>query len=112
MGIASKNRPVSAVNAEVLPFTRSSFAVAAVTGLLLFSSNAVKYSANPYFLVKMLFMGMALINIGVFHLILQRGIGTWDTAAKPPSNVRLAGAISFFAWIVVVAAGRWIAYVE
>ena len=34
----------------------------------------------------------------------------WDRAEKPPPRVRLAGAVSLFAWAGVIAMGRMIAY--
>src|SRR5436190_21112478 len=56
LGIASKGRAVSRLSEEVLPLTWMGFIVAVITGLLLFVSNAVKYSHNPYFIATMLLL--------------------------------------------------------
>src|SRR5262249_49990520 len=47
IGLASRNRAVTILMREVLPYTW--FGVAVITGLLLFSSNAPKYAHNFYF---------------------------------------------------------------
>src|SRR5437763_16050438 len=62
LGLASHNRPVSVLLREVLPYTWSAFAVAAVTGSLLFSSNATKYAHNVFFQAKMLLLVIAAAN--------------------------------------------------
>ena len=51
-----------------------------------------------------------------FHLLRTRlcslghGIGGWDTAGRPPFNVRMAGLASIVLWATVIAAGRLMAY--
>jgi hypothetical protein len=112
MGLASRQRSISSFGAEVLPYTVTAFVVAAITGLLLFSSNAPAYAENVYFIAKMLIMLVALVNLSIFHFITERGIGQWDHMPKPPLAVRAAGAISLCCWIGIVLTGRWIAYTE
>ena len=50
IGIAFKDYAVTDLSRQVLPWTWVAFAVAAVTGALMFSGQAVKYSANFAFL--------------------------------------------------------------
>src|SRR5471030_541916 len=52
IGVASLDRAVTRLAKEVLPCTWMAFAVAAVTGSLLFISNAVNYAHNFYFQIK------------------------------------------------------------
>jgi hypothetical protein len=110
LGIASRNRMVTILMREVLPWTWTAFVVAAVTGLLLFSSNAVKYAQNFYFLAKMALLVLAGCNMAVFHLVGARDIATWSAAERPPAAARTAGGISLLVWIAVVACGRWIGF--
>jgi hypothetical protein len=111
IGVASRQQPISTTMAEVLPLTRIAFALAALTGGLLFASHAVDYSHKAPFIAKMLLLSVALINIGVFHLITARGIGAWDNELKVPLAVKSAGAVSLGLWIAIVACGRWIGFV-
>ncbi|MEI9965066.1 MAG: DUF6644 family protein [Caulobacteraceae bacterium] len=110
LGLTSKNRAVSTLTGEVLPFTWIAFVVAAITGLLLFSSNAVKYSHNIFFLSKMALLVVALANMLIFHFITGRGIEHWDESPRVPAGVRLAGGVSLAVWIAVIACGRWIGF--
>ena len=110
LGVASKSRAVSRLTGEVLPFTWTAFVFAAVTGALLFASNAVKYSHNIFFLAKMSLLVVAFLNMMVFHVITSRGIEHWDESPHPPMTARLAGGVSLLLWIAVIACGRWIGF--
>ena len=110
LGIASKSRAVSRLTGEVLPFTWTLFVLAAITGGLLFSSNAVKYAHNIFFLAKMSLLVVAFLNMVVFHVITSRGIEHWDESPHPPVRARLAGAVSMAIWIAVIVCGRWIGF--
>jgi hypothetical protein len=110
LGLTSRDRRVSRLSAEVLPVTWAAFAVAAVTGLLLFSSNAPKYLENPYFRGKLVLLALAGLNMLVFQFVGQRDLATWDGAAVPPARARIAAALSLVLWALVVACGRWIGF--
>ena len=110
LGVASRKRTISRLTAEVLPFTWIAFLIAATTGGLLFSSNAVKYSHNNMFLAKMALLALAGVNMMVFHAITARGIKAWDAAPKPPPPVRMAGAVSLIVWIALVTCARWVGF--
>lgn len=110
LGLASVKRPVTQLLQDVLPVTWVAFVVAAITGLAMFSSNAVQYLHNVPFQLKMLVMLLAGINMVVFQFLTFRSVGTWDGAVRPPTSARLAGAFSLVAWIGIVAFGRWIGF--
>ena len=110
LGLASRRRAVTRLTGEVLPITWLAFVVAVITGLALFSSNAVKYSHNTFFLAKMALLVLAGLNMIVFHFITSRDIQRWDESPAVPAGVRLAGAFSLALWIAVVVCGRWIGF--
>jgi hypothetical protein len=110
LGLASVKRPVSQLLHEVLPVTWVAFAVALITGGLMFTSNAVEYVHNTPFQFKMLLLVLAGLNMLVFQLVTFRGVGGWDEAARTPAGARFAGAFSLLCWIGVVAFGRWIGF--
>jgi Family of unknown function (DUF6644) len=109
LGIGSRERSVSEMMGSVLPWTWTAFVAAATFGLLLFSSKASTYYLNVPFRIKMLCMGLAALNMLVFHGLLERDVATWDRGV-PPLRVRIAGGVSLLLWIVIVAAGRWIGF--
>jgi hypothetical protein len=109
IGIAFRDYAVTDLSRQVLPWTWAAFAVAAVTGALMFSGQAVKYSTNVAFLTKLTLMALAGANMLVFHFITYRSVAKWDRAGAPLAG-RIAGAISLACWIAVVVYGRFTAY--
>jgi len=110
IGVASLDRPVNRLMGDVLPYTWGAFVVAATTGSLLFSSDAMTYAHNSYFLAKMVLLGLAGINMTAFHLFIGRDIERWNAQTQPPLAAKAAGAVSLGLWISVVACGRWIGF--
>ena len=109
MGFINLERPVSKTLRDMLPFTLGSFIAVVVTGTLLWMTHAAQYMQNGPFLAKMALMGVAGINILIFHGTTQRSIANWDLGKVPVPAV-LAGATSLLLWIAVVACGRWIGF--
>jgi hypothetical protein len=110
IGYASHRRGALKLILDLLPFTWVAFALAAITGSLLFTSNAPSYAANGPFMSKMVVLLLAGINMAIFHLTAYRRIGQWNDALPPPRGVRIAGATSLTLWIVIVFLGRWIGF--
>jgi hypothetical protein len=111
LGVASRDRSVSALTRDVLPCTWIAFAVAALTGGLMFISNAVNYAHNFYFQIKMLFLVFAAANMIFFHFVAGRDVATWGGSPDAtPFKARLAGGTSLTLWICIVAFGRWIGF--
>ncbi|MGD0677299.1 MAG: DUF6644 family protein [Polyangiaceae bacterium] len=110
LGWASRERPVRRVLGDVLPCTWIAFAIATVSGGLLFSSNALTYAHNPFFRVKIVALLALGVNAAVFGQLTSRGIDGWDVAPRPPLRVRASGAFSLVLWIGVVLCGRWIGF--
>jgi hypothetical protein len=111
LGLASGNRSVRALAHDTLPVTWAAFALATVSGALLFASKASTYMVNPYFLWKLGFMAAAGLNMAVFHRYLARGMDKWGApAAAVPRNARLAGALSLALWLIIPFCGRVIGF--
>jgi hypothetical protein len=110
LGLASLKRPVTQLAHEILPLTWVAFAVALITGVAMFTSNATEYVHNTPFLWKMGMLVLAGVNMLVFQLVTYRGVGQWDEARVTPPAARFAGAVSLLAWVSIVAFGRWIGF--
>ncbi len=110
LGLAWSNRSASSVTRGVLPLTLGAFFVAVGSGGLMFISNATKYLGNGFFIAKLALIGVAGLNMLIFHFVSARDQPRWDHQALPPLSARLAGAISIVLWIAVVACGRWIGF--
>jgi Family of unknown function (DUF6644) len=110
LGLASRDRAAARLIGEVLPYTWAAFGAAAVAGGLLFASNATTYAYNFYFQGKMLLMGLAGINMTVFHLFTGREVARWGTAERTSLGAKAAGAVSLALWIGVVVFGRKVGF--
>jgi hypothetical protein len=106
----SKAVPVTALARHLLPWSRLGLALAAPTGLLLFSADATELVKNPALRLKLALLGAALVNAGAFHRWTFRGVAGWDTGRPTPRAARLAGLLSLGLWGSVIACGRLIAY--
>jgi hypothetical protein len=106
LGVASRGMSISRLSYEVLPWTWISYGAAVVFGTLMFMSKAEIYAANLQFQLKFLCMGLAGINMLVFHFVTYRQVARWDTGVPPPS-AKAAGALSLALWLGVVFFGRW-----
>jgi hypothetical protein len=109
LGIANKERPFSQVAAEMLPWTWTAFAIAALAGMLMFSSKALIYYGDIPFRLKMVCLLLAGINMAMFHWLGIRHLEAWDRG-RPPRAAKLAGGASLLLWTTIVAAGRWVGF--
>ncbi len=174
LGVAFRATPFSRLNAKILPYTTTAFAVMIVTGIILFLAKPMDYYHNVWFRIKMIFLILAAANIFWFHHSVQKTESEWDeikqdglkdrsllwvilgaglllffgtgsaiiaatiansmgvmywllllvsiaiiSAAfwmhhkrnpEPPLPVKLSGAFSLTAWILIIIFGRFIAY--
>jgi hypothetical protein len=109
LGLASHDCAVTDICSEALPWTWTAFAIAVITGVVMFTGQPVKYYGNFALRMKLVLIVLAGVNMLVFHLVTYRGVAAWDRGSIPLA-ARLAGAVSLVCWTVVVAFGRWTAY--
>ena len=112
LGFTSRQRAVTRLTTEILPWTWGGFVVAIITGSLLFTSAALKYFDNTPFRLKMLLLLLAGLNMAVFHVTTERSIHHWDEHPSTPLMAKAAGGLSLVFWIGVIAAGRWIGFTD
>jgi hypothetical protein len=110
LGLAFRRVPTSDFTGRILPWTRAGFGVMAVTGLMLFYANPVRYYHNVFFRIKVVMLLVAGINVWLFHSRTHRRVTSWDRDSTPPRAARVAAVISLLAWATVVIVGRMIAY--
>jgi uncharacterized membrane protein len=107
LGVASLDISARRLMRDVIPYTWGAFAIAAITGSLMFSSDATHYAHNRLFQIKLVMLVLAGLNMAVFHLFGERDIESWDApGATTPVAAKAAAVISLVAWISVVSLGR------
>ncbi len=86
-----------------LPVSLAGFALAALSGGVMFATQYDELLANRAFLVKMFLLALAGCNAALFHW--RGGLAVHDSLARAQS------ALSLGIWLGVIICGRWIAYV-
>ncbi|MGI4777855.1 MAG: hypothetical protein ACRYGA_06995 [Janthinobacterium lividum] len=94
--------PVQALARLSLRIAAAGFALAAVTGLLMFATQPSELLVNRSFVIKMGLLALAGCNAVGFHM--RGSLHKLDTTARVQMSVSTA------IWLGVVFCGRWIAY--
>jgi len=110
LGIASTQRSFQRMASDILKWTWAAFALTAVTGALMFITNASVYYHNFYFRTKMLMLALTGINMLVFELTAGRTIHGWDQAPSAPRAGKAVAVLSLALWIGVICMGRLIGF--
>ena len=110
LGVASTERSFQRMASDILKWTWAAFALTALTGSLMFMTNAVVYSHNVYFRTKIALLVLAGLNTLVFELTAGRTMHRWDQAPSAPPIGRAVAALSLVIWIAVIFAGRIIGF--
>lgn len=97
-----RDAPLAPLARVLRPVAAAGLALAAATGLLLFSVAAREYAAAP------LFWGKAgLITLGVANAL---ALGGPRLDAASATRRRAAGVASLLLWTGAISAGRWLGY--
>jgi hypothetical protein len=110
LGLASASRPFHRTASETLKWTWAAFALTALTGVLMFITNAGVYYHNFYFRSKMVLLLLAGINTLAFELTTARDVQRWNTARAAPTAGKAAAIVSLTVWIAIIFAGRLIGF--
>jgi len=110
LGVVLRHEPVARIAAPLLPATWIGFGLMLSTGGLLFAAEATDMYANPAFRLKLLLLGLAGLNMLVFHFTSYSRRVRWGSEVSPPVGARIAAAASLTLWTGVIIMGRAIAY--
>lgn len=101
IGLAWRRTPLPLVERLFRPVAVVGLALAAITGALLFASNAREYAGTGLFQAK-----MAVVALGTAHALFHlRGRDRHGRARQ-----RLAGAVSAAVWIAALICGRFLGF--
>ncbi len=110
LGIASTKRPFQRMASEILKWTWAAFALTALTGTLMFITNAPVYYHNFFFRTKMLLLVLTGVNLIVFERTAGRTIREWDQAPSAPRAGKAVAVVSLAIWISIIFMGRLIGF--
>jgi hypothetical protein len=95
LGIADRNQALSALAEQLRPWTWIGFGSVAVSGFLLFATEAGDFAAVTPFRVKMLITVLAVISA----LAVEWRVAKWDRAPVMPVTAKLLALISIVLWL-------------
>jgi len=110
LGIASTQRSFQRMASDILKWTWAAFALTALTGALMFITNASVYYHNFYFRTKMLMLALTGINMLFFEVSAGRTIHGWDQAPSAPRAGKAVAVLSLALWIGIICMGRLIGF--
>jgi hypothetical protein len=106
LGLAFNNKPVAKLAQDFAPWVLVNLIIILATGILLFSSEALKAYASVPFQVKMLFLLAAMI----FHYTIFTRVTRTDDARTSHVWAKVVAIISIALWLGVGIGGRGIGF--
>ncbi|HEY5546481.1 MAG TPA: DUF6644 family protein [Gemmatimonadaceae bacterium] len=110
LGVTMRRVPVSEVMERLVPWSGAGLLLMLTSGALLFYAAPLVRYQNIFFRLKMAALVLALLNAWLFRRTVYRRIADWDRDPVPPRQARLAGALSLVLWVIIITAGRMMAY--
>ena len=106
LGLGLRRQPVAHLAREAQPWLIGALITMLTTGLLLFTSEAIKCYYSSAFWTKMSFLLPAIL----FTFTVRRKVSLAEEGRVRPVWTKLVALISVSLWTVVGAAGRWIGF--
>ena len=110
LGVAGTDRHYGRVSADLLKWTWVAFALAVLTGSLMFTANPKVYFHNTFFRAKFAVMLLAGLNMLVFQLTVAKREGEWGENRRGPMRGRVAAMLSLGLWFTVIVLGRSVGF--
>ena len=104
LGLAWKKQTAAQILKDTGLWTLAGLIIVITSGLLIFSSDPLRYLYNAGFQGKMLALLLAI----VFNYTIHRKVALSNPS---PATAKMVGAISLFLWILVPFGGIWISFV-
>lgn len=112
LGLALPSQPTRELARRLMPWLWYALPCLAASGLLFVVARPARYLSNPVFLFKFTMLAPAVALAVVLHRLLAAGdAGETRTDTHRPT-IKLLAAASLACWVLVVLAGRWIAYAD
>jgi hypothetical protein len=97
---------VGVIARAVTPVAGFGLLLQIASGLVLLAADAMPVAVNPAFQFKMAMFALGLVNVAVFRWRFGGGL----KADTPLNGAAGLAAVSLASWLLVLLAGRFIAY--
>ena len=112
MGVAGKSRTVAEMAGDFMQWIWGALSVLALTGVIMIVGEPARELTNPAFWLKMSLLAVVFSLTLFLHRAVKRDSKYWEASEARRVSAKAFAAVSILLWICVLAAGRWIAYVE
>ena len=110
--VAGKSRSLAQTLHRFVPWIWWCLLVCFITGWLLAIGEPPRDMTNPAFWTKMVFVPVAaLIALGIQTSLFRNTAGWEATATRHGIVAQVVAVLFILLWLVIMALGRWIAYV-
>lgn len=106
----SKSLPLVALSRHLLPWSRRGLLLIIPSGILLFITEARTLGVDPTFWLKMTLLGIAALNVLLFHRFIFNIPSDKNIQYELPFSSKIAALISIIVWIAIITCGRLLAY--
>jgi hypothetical protein len=97
---------------RLMPFAILGFAINLITGCLFFAGDPFQYIHNVAFAFKLIFIGLAGVNVILFYVTgLYRRVDSVAAGHDVPVAAKVAAAASLFFWTGVMYWGRMLPFI-
>ena len=110
LGWAMNSLPVSQVIGQFRPWKWTAFGLLLLSGTLLATSDPVEYGGNVMFWISNALLLIAGLNAAIFRFGAYKNVAERDTAVEAPAGAKKWAGISLVLWIVLIFAGRAVAF--
>ena len=88
----------------------SGFVINAISGCLLFTSQATNFVSSTPFLLKISMIFLAAICAAVIQSGMRENAAAWDDSGGPGPGIRAVAMLSIALWSGAIISGRLVAY--
>lgn len=106
---AAKRIPIAALH-RVIPWGVSGYILNLLTGLTFLTTEPDQYIYNPSFHFKLLFMGIAGLNVLAFYSSVFRKVQVPGPGGATRWPAKLVASASLICWIGVIVCGRMLTF--
>ena len=104
-----KRIPIAALH-RLIPWGIAGYLLNVTTGAMFLMTDPNQYIYNPSFHFKMLFMGLAGLNVLAFYSTAFQRLKALEPGQDTPFPARAIGGASLFLWTAVIVCGRLLTF--
>lgn len=108
LGVGLTRKSAAQLWRETMPWTLAGLSLAIFSGLLLFSIDSDAYYINRAFLLKMVYLVLAIV---FYYTAVYKAV-SWASAVKRRAERRMVACVSLGLWALVLFSGIFIGFVD